>query len=145
MKKIIQRALPLTDTYTIHSYSYVPLIEGIGTCCENCGKLISNLVTLENQRGEKFVVGSDCAETLTIDKLLMTYEVQPAFQEGKRIRAKIMKHLKNNKIEKASIYTSKEGDHYVEYHIVKGGTLMEKIIHPRVTLPYIEDIISKTR
>jgi hypothetical protein len=65
MKKIIQRALPITDTYTVHSYSYVSLIDGQGTCCENCGKLISNIVTLKNQKGKKFIVGNDCADTLT--------------------------------------------------------------------------------
>lgn len=51
-KAIIQRALPLTDTYKVHSFSYVSLIDGQGTCCENCGKLISNMVTLKNQKGE---------------------------------------------------------------------------------------------
>ena len=105
-KAIIQRALPLTDKYKVHSFSYVSLIDGGGTCCENCGKLITNMVTVENQNGNKFVVGSDCAETLIFDKSYMFFYVTPQFDEGKRLRAKITKHLKNNPYMK--VYRSEE-------------------------------------
>jgi hypothetical protein len=141
-KAIIQRALPLTDTYKVHSFSYVSLIDGQGTCCENCGKLISNMVTLENQKGEKFVVGNDCADTLTIDKSKMFFEVQPAFSEGKSLRAKIMKHFKNKTIVKAYIYNGNDKKQFVVLKTSKGASSMQQIMHPKITLPYIKDLLT---
>mgnify|MGYP000057622745 FL=1 len=141
-KTIIQRALPLTDTYKVHSFSYVSLIDGQGTCCENCGKLISNMVTLENQKGEKFVVGNDCADTLTIDKSKMFFEVQPAFSEGKSLRAKIMKHFKNNTIVKAYIYVGNDNTQFVVLQNAQGASSMQKIVYPEITLPYINNLLT---
>ena len=142
MKNIIQRALPLTDTYKIHSFAYVPLIDGIGTCCENCGKLISNIVTLENQHGKKFVVGNDCADTLTIDKLKMMFEIQPAFNEGKGLRAKLLKHFKSNAIMGSYIYTCNEGNQFLVMQISRGGSAMQRIYYPQITLPYINTLLT---
>lgn len=142
MKSIIQRALPLTDIYKVHSFAYVSLIDGQGTCCENCGKLISNMVTLENQHGQKFVVGNDCADTLTIDKSKMMLEVQPAFNEGKGLRAKIMKHFKNNTISKAYIYTGKDGKQFIVMQAASGASSMQRIIYPEITLPYINNLLT---
>lgn len=142
MKAIIQRALPLTDTYTVFSFAYVPLMDGIGTCCENCGKLISNMVTLENQKGEKFVVGNDCADTLTIDKSAMMFTVNPAFNEGKGLRAKLLKHFKNNAINGAYIYICNEGNQFLVMQISRGGTAMQRIYYPEITLPYINTLLT---
>lgn len=141
-KAIIKRALPLTDTYKVHSFSYVSLIDGQGTCCENCGKLISNIVTLENQRGEKFVVGNDCADTLTIDKSKMFFEVQPAFAEGKSLRAKIMKYFKNNTIVKAYIYNGDDGKQFIVLQNAQGASSMQHIVYPEITLPYINNLLT---
>jgi hypothetical protein len=140
-KAIIQRSLPLSDKYTVHSFKYVSLIDGQGTCCENCGKLISNMVTLENQKGEKFVVGNDCADTLTIDKYKMFFEVKPAFTEGKSLRAKIMKHFKNNTIVRAYIYNGDDAKKFIILQNKQGASSMQQIIHPEITLPYISDLL----
>lgn len=139
---IIQRALPLTDTYKIHSFKYVSLIDGQGTCCDNCGKLISNIVTLENQKGEKYVVGNDCADTLTNDKIKMLFEVQPAFNEGKSLRAKIMKHFKNNRIVKACIYNSNDSKQFIVLQTAQGASSMQHIVYPEITIPYIKDLLT---
>lgn len=142
MKAIIQRTLSLTDIYNIHSFSYVPLIDGNGTCCENCGKLISNIVTLENQKGQRYLVGSDCADTLTIDKSKMMFEVNPAFSEGKRIRARIMKLFKNNSITRAYIFVSKESNQFIVLQNKEGASSMQQIYYPEITLPYISSILN---
>lgn len=141
-KAIIQRALPLSDIYKVHSFKYVSLVDGQGTCCENCGKLISNMVTLENQKGERFVVGNDCADTLTTDKSKMFLEVQPAFNEGKSLRAQIMKHFKNNTIITVYLYTCNEGEKFVVLQTAQGGSLMKKIVYPEITLPYINNLLT---
>lgn len=60
----VQRNLPLTTQYKFVSSFYSPVLEGGGWCCENCNKLISTIVTIENESGKQFLVGSDCAKTL---------------------------------------------------------------------------------
>ena len=142
MKTLIQRNLSLADTYSVISYSYTPLIDGIGQCCENCGKLISNMVTLKNQSGNSFIVGNDCAETLTSDyRLLM--EVQPAFTEGKSLRARIIKNLKNNSVKDVYIYTSTDGKKFIVLQAHDGASSMKEIFYPEVTIPYIENLLTK--
>lgn len=141
MKTIIQRALPLNDTYKIHSFKYVSLIDGQGTCCDNCGKLISNMVTLENQNGQQFIVGNDCANTLTKD-VKMFFEVEPAFNEGKSLRAKILKYLKNKTIAKVYIYVSKDNKQFIVLQNENGASSMKQIVYPEITIPYINALLT---
>ena len=141
MKTIIQRALPLTDVYKIHSFHYVSILEGGGGCCENCGKLIANIVTLENQHGVKFIVGSDCAETLTIDKSKMFFEVAPAFKEGKALRTKILNALKKttqrDKI--VRVYISND---YLMMKRGDGSNIWQKMNYPDISINYIKDLLT---
>ena len=60
----IQRNLSLDTKYKFVSSIYSPVLEGGGWCCENCNKVISTIVTVENEDGKQFLVGSDCATTL---------------------------------------------------------------------------------
>lgn len=141
-KQIIQRALPLTDTYSVHSFAYVSMIDGNGTCCENCGRLISNMVTLVNQNGNKYIVGNDCADTLTVDKTKMFFEVQPAFTEGKQMRAKIKSAFKKNTIVKAYLYTNKDNVIFLVMQTESGASSMSKICFPTITVEYIKDLLN---
>lgn len=50
--------------YGLVNYSYVPLSESFGTCCDNCGKLIANIATIKNDISQTFTVGLDCAKTI---------------------------------------------------------------------------------
>ena len=72
MKAIKQRALPLTTIYTLTDKKYIPLENGIGLCCENCGKLIANIATVTNTEGNSFYIGFDCLETLLINNGLLS-------------------------------------------------------------------------
>jgi len=54
-----------SGNYTKISAVYVPLIESYGTCCENCGRLIANIVTVKNEdTNTQYMIGQDCAKTL---------------------------------------------------------------------------------
>ena len=143
-KAIIQRALPHSSVYTFISASYVPLMDGIGCTCENCGKLIANLVTVENESGKRFVIGSDCADTLTSLKSDVKWVLtgQYAFNEGRQLRAKIQKNLKENKISGVHIYTCTEGNKFIVFDIIKGGTSMQRINYPDITLKFISSFLS---
>jgi hypothetical protein len=65
MKKAIQYKLSHDTTYTVLNSNYISIMDGGGWCCENCGRLITNMVTIQDINTTKtYIVGSDCAETL---------------------------------------------------------------------------------
>lgn len=90
---MIRRNLPINETYNILSSGYYP---DEPQCCSNCNKGITNIVTIENSKKQKFDVGIDCATTLSkLNGLLsVTYE----FEELKGLLAKIRKATKEKKI-----------------------------------------------
>ncbi len=105
MKTVIQRNLDLTKVYSLEGVSYIPLIEGGGTCCDNCGKLISNIAHLKSE-GKSFYVGLDCMDTLlqqseTVlnwnDQYKYNWIFKAAIQKAKSTRTKIMKLKKEYK------------------------------------------------
>lgn len=65
MKKVIQYRLPHSDIYTLTNIQYSGIEDGMACTCDNCGRLITNIANIKNNKGEKFNVGLDCAETLT--------------------------------------------------------------------------------
>lgn len=142
MKTAIQRALPHNDTYKYISSTYISLVDG-GCTCDNCGKLIANLVTVENGSGKRFVIGSDCAETLTSLKNDFNWTLQGkyAFDEGKQLRAKLLKNIKAGKITSAYLYKSTDGLNYVVSKLSSGGSSMQQINFPETTLNYISELL----
>lgn len=114
-KAIIQRNLPINQNYTLLETYYISLEDG-GTCCENCGRPISNIAKVIGN-SDKLVryIGMDCAETLTSIKDSLSFE-KYAFQAGKSARAAILKLLKKaaeqNTILEIKIQTFQDGEGY---------------------------------
>jgi hypothetical protein len=105
-KKVVQRNLPLDAKYTIIG-SYYSSIEETGTCCENCGRPISDCCDIVNERGNKHTVGMDCASTLSgIKDTLNFSQHEYNFSLAKQARAKIMKAIKQHGIEDMEISAS---------------------------------------
>lgn len=70
-KKLIERELKFSDKYIYLSTKRGNLIDGDGTCCDNCGKLIANICNVvRNSDGKHFYIGTDCADTLRRAKVL---------------------------------------------------------------------------
>lgn len=142
-KNVIRRALPLNTTYTVKGFNYVPLIDGGGSCCDNCGKPISNLVTLQDTTGNRFVVGSDCAETLA-QKDLAYIELNYQLSEGKNLRTRIRNAFKKQTANVAYIYTSKtDGEQFLVIGKENGPSAMLKISYPETSLHFIKDLLTK--
>ena len=94
-KKIIQRHLPVTQTYEILGSWHT---DEMGTCCDNCGRPISNIAQIEGGNdGRTYHVGMDCAGTLSgiQDSFDFEYVHKANFNTAKRVRAKIRKSIKN--------------------------------------------------
>lgn len=93
MKTIVRRNLPINDVYSIQDSFYTGTENG--TCCDNCGKYITNVAVIANTENKLFNVGLDCAETLSSLKGLD--RVIADFKESKAVRAKVNKAIKSGK------------------------------------------------
>lgn len=88
--------LPIDDNYTVvDSYYTGPMTDGGGIICDNCSKLITNVVVLKDSKDKHHSVGTDCAKTLSNVNGL--YSVEQEFAEANGLRAKVRKQLKENK------------------------------------------------
>lgn len=96
IKRVIQRNLPINQTYTLLE-TYYSSIEDSATCCDNCGRLISNIAKIIGDN-DKLIrhIGIDCAETLSSIRDNLFFELY-AFQAGKSARASILKIIKKAK------------------------------------------------
>lgn len=112
-KRIIQRALPLTVKYQLIGISYVSIIDG-GNCCDNCGKLISNIAQVKNTDGNYYSIGLDCLDTVILNNQLLDnasyvkylFSDKPALTKAKSLRAKILKAQKIDNSFSAIMYKS---------------------------------------
>src|SRR5574343_629339 len=68
-KRIIQRKLPLNVKYVCTDKKYIPLLDGYGMCCDNCGKLIANIAEVRSVNGV-YNIGFDCLETFLLNNNL---------------------------------------------------------------------------
>lgn len=70
-KQLIERELKFNDKYVYLSITRGSVESAQFTCCDNCGKLITNMVTVARlSDNKKLTIGTDCAETLNKAKCL---------------------------------------------------------------------------
>ena len=94
IKNIIQRNLPLNVTYILTDKKYIPLIEGSGYTCDNCGQLIANIATVRNSLGKSFNIGFDCLETILINNSLLSTNDIKEYELAKAMIPKIIRFSK---------------------------------------------------
>lgn len=93
MKTIIQRNLPLDVRYTVIDKKYIPIMDGGGCTCANCGKLIANIATVRSDKGT-YNIGFDCMETFLLNnQLLDGFSVD----DLKKVRGMITKSIRFSK------------------------------------------------
>lgn len=146
-KKIIIRNLDLTKKYSIVGHRYEPLIDGNPCNCYNCGRLISNIATVETE-GKEFDIGLDCLKTvlynnelLESDSYLKHLEIESIFSRCKTIRATIQRHLKKGNFVSYCEFTNCFG---FNYHDNKGRPLGWNYTNPienkEIILKYVKDL-----
>lgn len=70
-KQLIERELPFNQKYIYLSITRGSVESGQLCICDNCGKLITNMVNIVNKEtGKRYTIGTDCAETLSQAKCL---------------------------------------------------------------------------
>jgi hypothetical protein len=148
-KKVMQRNLSLTENYTFVSAKYISILDGGGCTCDNCGKLISNIVTIKDGNNNFYNVGSDCAETLqSLQNDFNYFQNKDCFNEGKQIRAKIQKYIKKQNgsrfdVVEFYLWYSKENEVYLVFKTKDGGSSMQQIYYKDITINYIKDLLTK--
>lgn len=96
MKAIIKRHLSLSVHYTVTDKKYIPLTEGCGCTCDNCGKLIANIATVKSSEGV-FNIGFDCMETLLINNSLLSATDIQDYERIKKMIPKVIRFAKELK------------------------------------------------
>ncbi len=132
MKAIIKRSLSLDTKYTVIDKKYIPLENGCGLGCDNCGKLIANIATVKNESNEVFNIGFDCLETLLINNSLLSTNDVAEYEKVKKMIPKILRFSKqlketislNNgldgfKFERPTGYFANDG--WITYWLLKGN------------------------
>ncbi len=101
-KRIIQRKLPLNVKYVCTDKKYIPLLDGYGIGCDNCGKLIANIAEVKSVNGV-YNIGFDCLETFLLNNnLLENFDINEYEQVKKwisqmlRVSKQIKEALKAN-------------------------------------------------
>lgn len=56
--------LSTTDSYKVLSITKGGIESGNACSCDNCGRLIVNMASIQNQQGVKYIVGLDCVKKL---------------------------------------------------------------------------------
>ena len=97
MKAIIKRNLSLETKYTVVDKKYIPLENGVGCGCDNCGKLIANIATVKNENNEVFNIGFDCLETLLINNSLLSTNDIADYERIKKMIPKVLRFAKSLK------------------------------------------------
>ena len=96
-KNIIQRHLPLNTKYFLIDKKYIPLEEGGGGFCDNCGKLICNVATVRSEGKQVYNIGFDCLETILINNSLLSSNDIEAYEKIKKSIPKILRFAKTIK------------------------------------------------
>ncbi len=98
-KNVNRYNLPLDRKYTLIGFDFHgSLVNGGGSTCENCSQLIVNSATLKDNLGHEWVVGLDCAQTLSLTDTSDFWKVKE--QEAKtRKYSAIARAIRKLKIE----------------------------------------------
>ena len=98
-KKLIERNLKFTNQYVYLGINRGSVEAAQFTCCDNCGKLITNMVKVADKNTKQlYTIGVDCAETLSKAKCLYNNGSQTdfyldlyAFNQTKRFATELNK------------------------------------------------------
>lgn len=100
--------------YTKISAVYISLMDGQGCTCDNCGRLIANIVKVKNEDTAKFyTIGQDCAKNLFSEEQNKKIDqeikegIRTAKYEAERLKREIWNEAYN---EVKALYYSKGGE-----------------------------------
>lgn len=96
MKQLIERRLPLNVKYIVTDKKYIPVLDGGGCTCDNCGKLIANIATVKSTNGS-FNIGFDCLETFLLNNSLLDGFNLEEYEKVKSMIPKVIRFSKTIK------------------------------------------------
>lgn len=158
-KKITVRHLRIDVTYELIETYYAG--GDSGTCCDNCGKLITNIAKIKSSDGKINHIGLDCAETLTGIKNDFDFEYvhKARFATARQARATIRKEIAKGATEITAKTFTDTNNYFKQigagvWHTRKPYAPGENAVHPNwkqyepttwnnYVLPMISDLLSK--
>lgn len=128
MKQITQRKLPLDVRYIVTDKKYIPILEGGGCTCDNCGTLIANIATVKSTNGS-YNIGFDCLETFLLNNSLLDgfsiddyNKVKSMIPKAIRFSKKIKETIESNKSSNITgiLFDKPFGDYFTFYWLTNG-------------------------
>ena len=109
-KQVNRYNLPLDHKYKVIGFDYCgSLLDGGGSSCENCNRLIVNIAIVENEQGKKYQVGCDCAETLSLVDCNDFWKIKEQEANHRKI-VKWIRDIKTQQEVKHNVTINFEGD-----------------------------------
>ena len=118
-------------TYKVIKSLYISLENGGGWPCENCGKIITTMVTVENLEGKQNTVGADCAKTLAGIGKIDLCNINQTVSKHK----KFYKVLEQNK--NAYITTSQDNKDYTIFNLVTKDFMGKLLDKPFISMKFV--------
>lgn len=127
MKQLIERRLPLNVKYIVTDKKYIPVLDGGGCTCDNCGKLIANIATVKSTNGS-FNIGFDCLETFLLNNSLLDGFNLEEYEKVKSMIPKVIRFSKTIKevigkyqsVTGLLFETPMFGDYFTFYYLQNG-------------------------
>ncbi len=126
-KQVNRYNLPLNHRYTVQGFDYCgSIMDGGGTTCDNCNRVIVNTATVKNEEGKTYTVGLDCAETLSLLDCTDFWKIK---EEEARAR-KISGYIRNiKKIQASGVNCTYETSEYSTVIYTGGGCWSYRLSH----------------
>lgn len=123
-KRVSQKNVPLNQQYILVGSFYQSMEDGGGCICENCGRIITNVATIQGVTdGRQYSIGMDCAETITsIRDGIEFIFAKGSFSQAKSARATILKAIKKSKELGVEYKISARTDHTAKNFYKEIGT-----------------------
>lgn len=116
-------------TYKVISSNYLSILDGGGTSCDNCNKLITTTVEIEDASGKQFTVGADCALTLSGIGELDERKIKDVVKRCKKFYTTLKKD--------DSLLIKESDESYFLFKIVTHGYDGKPIPNPFISVPFI--------
>ncbi|PXV66839.1 hypothetical protein CLV62_104100 [Dysgonomonas alginatilytica] len=82
--------MSLEQTYTLMDKFYIPILESLGHCCQNCFKPLANIAIVKGEKDNKtYSIGFDCLETFLLNNALLEGKSIAEFEKAKKSLPKV--------------------------------------------------------
>ena len=136
-KQVNRYNLPIDCKYKVLGFDYCgSILDGGGSTCQNCNRIIVNIATVENEAGKKYDVGLDCAETLSLVDSSDFWKIKEREAMHRKI-SKWVRDIKARQTQNKPVSVEK----WENCHVIYFGSMMAYKIGDQTYNQYFKNIL----